>query len=120
MTSDQIQELIQYLINTGETMATGAYQLALQRTVFLGIQSLLAAVLSIIALVVFVRMVRKGRKIDEKRKSYSDDDGFIYIMLGWVFGVMSVATGFYFIGNAIDLFLNPEWNAIKMILSFGQ
>ena len=118
MTSDQIQEVIQYLINLGETMATGAYQLALKRTVFLGVRDLLWAIFFVGVLVASVCAVRKGEALNKKRNSYSGDDGDLYEICGWLIGLTSVPLIFYLLGRAVDLFLNPEWNAIKMILDF--
>ena len=117
MTSDQIQEVIQYLINLGETMATGAYQLALKRTVFLGISNLLWAVVVVAIFVMAIRSWRKGQAMQKENK-YSDYEGY------WVLGLLGIIFApiifGYLVTSALDLFLNPEWNAIKMILNFGQ
>ena len=117
MTSDQIQEILQYLINLGETMATGAYQLALQRTVFLGVQDLVWAVVVAAVLVAAIRSWRKGQAMQREDK-YSDYEGYyVFGVVGMFFTPIILA---YLVTDALDLFLNPEWNAIKMILNFGQ
>lgn len=117
MTSDQIQEVIQYLVNLGETMATGAYQLALQRVVFMGVQNLVGAGLFFLGLLGAMFAIRKGEAM---KKVAKDDDWEWYIIGGWASVVGTSIVIMAFLVDALDCFLYPEWNAIQMILNFGQ
>lgn len=107
MTHEQIKELMNTLLQTGEFLASGAFRLALRQTFVYGFMDAFFG--SILALVGGIGLWKKRGYWEQKYSAEWED-----ILVG-AFIAASVA-GIGLLGTSIRFFLNPEWYAVKLLL----
>ena len=107
MTEQQITELMQMLISTGEMMATEVWRLALQRSYWVGAQALGFVVLCAVVVLKAIKF-KNGVSDDD----FSRDEK---IQWSWLVIVVLALLGYLVLGIAIDNFFNSEWMAIERI-----
>jgi len=99
MTSEQIKELIDRLLETGEILASKAFELAVRQVYVDAIgASALFIVLTVLACFLW--------------KWFRDDDEPVIV----VAAVMAHAFSLGFLYEAIGMLINPEWYAIKLLM----
>ena len=114
MTPEQIQELIDRLFGMGETMTTEGFRLALlqvQVDFWLALSWIIIAILFLVGGIIPTKYALK--KLEEN----SDSGWFFWIVIYAVLGLSAIITILINISIAIPLGINPEWYAIKEIMS---
>lgn len=125
MTPEQIQQILEYIKNTGELLVTSGFQLAVKRVLFLGVKSsvysLLTGILFFISVKYAIKFGKELRK-DDKKHHLSRDEGDAYavgMIVLMIFSGFMILISTYNVVNALDYFLNPEWNAIKLMIDLA-
>jgi len=125
MTPDQINDLIQQLLNTGEILASQAYILAMRQILLKTILDAVSIVICFILILVINRLVDKLYKEDGNYKydntgKYDDLEEPISVVvaigrfLTWaVFPFVMVVNLFY----VISYLVNPSWYAIELLIT---
>ena len=114
MTPEQIQELIDRLFGMGETMATEGFRLALlqvQVNFWLAISWIILAILFLVGGFFITKYAMKETEEDD------DSSWFIWVLVYIFIGLFAIIAILVNINTAIALGINPEWYAIKEIMS---
>lgn len=146
MTPEQVQEIINYLIKTGEFLGTQAFKLAYKQALYLGITNIIAGILLLISIVIVAKWCSILMKADYykskyNKASYDERDDVLkeieslpfllqtivrnwdedYFGIHYAFGVFfSVLALFFAIGallSGLGYLFNPEWKAIELLLT---
>ena len=108
MTPEQIQEIVNYLKQIGESVVTKGFEIAM-RQVYVGIAvAILICVVSIIVLVFGIWVIVKGT-----RKDFDEEDWYA---VGSTILVIATFFFFYNLGSIVVRLINPEWYAIQNIM----
>jgi len=105
-----LEELINQLLETGEILATRAFEISLRQVYVDAFQNFLASFVLLLVLVFAIYGTRKAYE-SSYRDPWDDFEG-----IGIILGTFS-AVGFWFpLAAGIARLMNPEWYAIKMLL----
>lgn len=108
MTPDQIQQIIDTLLRTGEFLATKAFELALRQVyVYATLDILIGAILILVGAFV-LNHFRKNPEI------FIGDGEFKFFMYGLVSIFPMLGIGLWV--SSVKFFMNPEWYAVKLLL----
>lgn len=109
MNQQQISDLINRLLDTGEILATKAYEIALKQTIS---EAWVDVFMAILFLVLFIYL---AISIQKRYKETGDVDGVI--AFSYIIDAMFLAV---FVSNfvgAFQKFYNPAWYAVKLLLN---
>lgn len=113
MTSEQMQELIDTLLNMGETMATEAFRLAMRQVMVIAITNTVWSIVAIIAAIGSYKLARYGQEKSNEDRLSIWDLGAPTVAAGGLFAILIAAI---MLNDAIVRFINPEWYAIELVL----
>lgn len=108
MTPEQIQEIVNYLKQIGESVVTKGFEIAM-RQVYVGIAvAIIICVVSIIVFVLGLWVIVKGTQ-----KEYDEEEWYLSGIT-----ILIIATFFfiYNVGSIVVRLINPEWYAIQNIM----
>ena len=114
MTPEQIQELIDTLLGMGQTMATEAFEIAMQQVEVLLVLRIFWLVIAVIFLLVGFPFGRKGWNHIQEEDDSEWGWAFVIYMVGAFFAIATILANS---NEIIKLYLNPEWYAIQNIMS---
>lgn len=128
MTPEMINELVQKLMETAETLSSRLFGLAMMQIYVSAVQLLIVTAVLIITGVLLLRYTRKEIR-DEYRsnRSYYDnlkrmpsafsaDFDTPLAALAQIFGYILIVLSLIPISSIIGITMNPEWYAIKLIV----
>ncbi len=108
MTPDQINDLINKLLETGKFLGTKAFELAVRQTYFEGTANTIIGLLFLIVAGICIYIA--------KRMIFDDwDEDFAFVPIIVVVGSFAISP--FFLYDGIAKLVNPEWYAIKLLLS---
>lgn len=113
MTPEQIERLIRELMETGEILATKAFELAFRQVYVLAIQSIGWAIFFGLMIWISILTIRKAKWL-EKNKYWSDWE--ILRVVGYAGLIASPAALLIALSSAISYLMNPEWYAMKLLV----
>lgn len=103
MTPEQIEQLIRELLKTGEVIASEGFRIAMKQVGVQIFQNFVASVMFVVGTIVASIWAKKEQE-------------FLIWLIAVVFSIAAVL----FASDAIARMMNPEWYAIKTLLSaFG-
>ena len=110
MTPEKIQEVIDYLLKTGELLATKGFEIAYRQVWVEGvIYSVIFGVLLILGIIGIVHAWRVGWKPEN-----TEEEKYFFELLVSIF---IFVIGIVALPSKIMMLLNPSWYAIKMLLN---
>lgn len=101
MSNEQIQQLIDALLKTGEFVATEGYRIALKQVFTYAVLDLVSGGAMIVLGILSFYMEKKIK----------DSDGFCAVL-----GFFATVIGIFTALCSVRFFLNPEWYAIHMLI----
>ena len=119
---DVAQMVLDFIREIGSAFMDTGFRIALQRVQFLAIKSIIIAVVFVVISILTWNLGKKwwkrGRNYKEYDMDYDEGEmlqfaaGFSYFLSVAVWIVVGVQTF-----KALDYFINPEWNAIMLIMN---
>lgn len=110
MNPEQIKELIDQLLQTGEILATRTFEIAMKQVYVEVFQNFVGAFICLLAVILGVILYKKGTNAHHNDfLSGADVPGVIFGLLGGIFFWAPLAA-------AISRLMNPEWYAVQMLL----
>jgi|WetSurMetagenome_2_1015567.scaffolds.fasta_scaffold467945_1 hypothetical protein len=122
MTPEQISELINRLLNTGEILSTKSFEMALQQIHTYIVLDIVWAVvwllIMIAAIVVTILPIRAGKKEEKNTSKYRTEEEEYYVSSAFssVF-ILAGLVGVVYQANLAYLHVsNPAWYAVKLLV----
>ncbi len=116
MTTEQIQDLIDYLRTIGEAAVEKGFELAMLEVQVSIVQNALFFGLAVIGIVVGLLFTRSALRYKPDPNNRSDDGVFTRGMAAG--GALLISTMVFLATahNLIGLMINPQWRAIEIVL----
>ena len=139
MNPEEVKNIIESLLKTGEILATKAYLLAYKKAIFYGVVDLIVAVLLFVVLFLILKYFKAlawSFKLDEmghyefedKKESLPKDalnfyekfgDSSIWIaIISFIILPFCLGIGLLLFISGLEWLINPELGAIRILLSF--
>ena len=121
--NDLVAQILDFLTEIVEPLAAKGFELVIKRVYFLGVKDMIFGVIAGLVMIVFVKKCLNCAKYylqhmrnEQPDTVFSQDDYENFTIVFGGIGVISFMLCMWNIVNAIDYFINPEWNAIFLIL----
>jgi hypothetical protein len=111
MDGTNFKDIVEYIRSIAEPMVTAGYDIVLKQVKFNMIWNIVLFVILIVIVFLMAKLVKYSIK-----KIEDDYDSIGWIMIGSFAGVISLIGSMFCLHYFLNVLINPDWMAIKMIL----